>query len=212
MSPTFQHTRGRGKHWARIYESSFPESERISISEIRADIARGYSLLHETRVGGRTVCFSVVELISPDNLLLAYFAAEPQQRSKGIGTWHMQQLITDLKVRLPEATALVLEIESRKENGLTVEQQEARHRRAVFYERLGARTRRGVHFSPDLRKKTELLQFELMWVELGSVRLDESMVDRALQEIHTISYGLDSAHPAIILSRARNWSGCRLHQ
>ncbi|HEY9871520.1 MAG TPA: hypothetical protein V6D08_20350 [Candidatus Obscuribacterales bacterium] len=200
MSPTFQHTKGRGKHWARIYESSFPESERISVSEIRADVSSGYSLLHETRVGGKTVCFSVVELVSPSNLLLSYFAADPQQRSRGIGTWHMQQLIADLKERLPQATALFLEIESRKQAGLTAEQQEERRRRAAFYERLGAKTRPGFHFSPDLTNKTELLEFELMWLELGEVRLSKNKVDKALHEIHTISYGLGAEHPAVKLS------------
>ncbi len=184
--------------WVRIYQESFPASQRMKVGKIRSQISDGHVRLHETRIGRRTVCFSIVECVSERTLLLSYMAADPTFRSHGLGTLHMQRLLRLLAAEFPQANALYFEIENRREGGLTVEQEEQRRRRGAFYERLAARGLPGHHLSPNLVEGGCPVEFELMWLELGETRVDRRTARKALRELLTVSYQLPAGHPLVV--------------
>lgn len=97
----------------RIYKESFPEEECMKVGKICSLISERYIRLHETKIGRRTVCFSIVECVSLRTLVLSYMAADPGVRSHGLGTRHMQRLLQMLKAKFPQAIALFFEIENR---------------------------------------------------------------------------------------------------
>jgi hypothetical protein len=170
----------------------------MKVSEIRSLIRNGKALLHETRVGRKTICFSLVEILSDGVLLLSYFASDTTQRSRGVGTMHLQHVLEQLQTHFPDAVALFFEIDDCSEPGLEPGEKELRERRAAFYTRLGAHALADHHFSPNLEdEEGRPLRFQLMWLPLTDEMIYPAMARQALYEILTISYGLSIHHPLV---------------
>lgn len=108
----------------RLYISAFPASERKPFSIIRKMYRQGKGQVLCIRERGH-FCGMITTILSPELILLDYFAVEKQFRGKGLGT-------TALKAYLQECsgTGVFLEIESTRESGPGAE---AREKRKRFY-------------------------------------------------------------------------------
>jgi hypothetical protein len=149
-------------------------------------------------VGRKTICFSLVEVLSERVLLLSYFASDTTQRSRGVGTMHLQFVLSQLRTQFPDAVGLFFEIDDISEPGLSTDEKELRERRAAFYTRLGAHALADHHFSPNLEDEDDQpLRFQLMWLPLIDKMIHPAMARQALYEILTISYGLSIHHPLV---------------
>ena len=112
-----------------LYESSFPENERMPFERIlkkREDgVMRLISIEDES---GALIGFANITLCL-DALALNYLAIDEKERGKGYGT----AVISELKARYPERS-IVIDIE---DDGVPADNTEQRIRRRTFYEGLG---------------------------------------------------------------------------
>ena len=112
----------------RLYISAFPPAERKPFSIIWKMYREGKSQVLCIRQDG-IFAGMMTTILSPELILLDYFAMEKHCRGKGLGTAALQEFLS----RNAE-TGVFLEIESTKEDcpGL-----EAREKRKRFYENCG---------------------------------------------------------------------------
>src|SRR5271170_5194276 len=115
-----QPSTGQEDDWKNLYESSFPQDERMAVAELRRLLSNGSMMLHKTvNKTGELLCFSLTFPVpNSDFVLLSYIATDPTKRSGGFGSKHMKRLIEILKAQYPNHLGLFLEIESTREPGL----------------------------------------------------------------------------------------------
>jgi hypothetical protein len=189
---------GTEDDWKNLYEASFPQDERMSVTEVRSLLASNHMLLHKTTdTQSGLLCFSLVTILS-NNVLLAYIATDQTKRSSGVGSKHMKHLIDLLKKLYPAYLGLFLEIESTKEKNLSVDEDKARKRRLAFYQRLHCkRMLHKEYLLPSYTPATPARQGELLWSEFaGSV--DDTVLKAVIHEIYTRAYGLNTSDPSYV--------------
>lgn len=194
-----QASTGQEDDWKNLYESAFPQDERMPAEEIRQLLSRGAMMLHKTQnKSGALVCFSLVFPVT-DFLLLSYIATDPAQRSGGYGSKHMRQLIALMKAQFPSHLGFFLEIESTREKGLDPEVQKVRNRRLDFYQRLGAKRLCNRNYLwPNLGQPGgPTRQGELLWFEFGTTAIDDTVLPRVIREIYERAYNLPASDPLI---------------
>lgn len=198
MTLLCQPSTGQEDDWKNLYESSFPQDERMPAEEIRQLLNKGQMILHRTlNKQGELLCFSLIFPIT-DFTLLSYLATDPTKRSGGYGSKHMKQLIQLLKAQYPGHLAVFLEIESTREKGLDPEAQKLRNRRLDFYQRLGAKRFRKNYFCPNLGQPGGAPRAaELLWIEFGTQTVDDAILARVIKEIYERAYQLPSADPLV---------------
>lgn len=193
---------GQEDDWKNLYESSFPQDERMSVADLRVMMSAGSVLLHKTLDNaGNLLCFSIVTPMSNFSLL-AYIATDPNRRSGGVGSQHMSQLLATLKASFAVGAAphhgLFLEIESTLEANLTQVEETERKRRLAFYTKLGANRLTGRdYYLPSYVAGGAARQGELLWfdyagasVSAGSNAADDQIIAGVIGEIYTRGYGL----------------------
>lgn len=193
---------GQEDDWKNLYESSFPQDERMSVSDLRVMMSNGSVLLHKTLDhAGNLLCFSIVTPMSSFSLL-AYIATDPNRRSGGVGSQHMSQLLSTLKASYTAGVmphhGLFLEIESTLEANLTQAEETERKRRLAFYTKLGANRLTGRdYYLPSYVAGGLARQGELLWFDYGgagastgSNAADDQKIAGVISEIYTRGYGL----------------------
>lgn len=195
---------GQEDDWKNLYESSFPQDERMSVTDLRVMMSNGSVFLHKTLDhAGNLLCFSIVTPMSNFSLL-AYIATDPNRRSGGVGSQHMSQLLSTLKASYTAVTAphhgLFLEIESTLEANLTQVEETERKRRLAFYTKLGADRLTGRdYYLPSYVAGGIARQGELLWFDYGgsspsagagSNAADDQKIAGVISEIYTRGYGL----------------------
>lgn len=185
--------------WKNLYEASFPQDERMSITEVRGLLASGMMLLHKTTDSHDSLqCFSLVTILS-NNVLLAYIATDQTKRSSGVGSKHMKALIDLLKKLYPSHLGLFLEIESTKEKNLPADEEKARKRRLAFYQRLNCKRMLGKEYLlPSYTPSTPARQGELMWSEFGGAVDCDPTLKSVIHEIYTKAYNLPTSDPSYV--------------
>ena len=108
----------------RLYISAFPASERKPFSIIRNMYREGKGQILCIREGGR-FCGMITTILSPELILVDYFAMDEKFRGKGFGTAALKTYLENC----PD-TGVFLEIESTRETGPGGE---AREKRKQFY-------------------------------------------------------------------------------
>lgn len=112
-----------------LYESSFPENERMPFERILKKRDEGVMrLISVEDESGALIGFANITLCL-DALVLNYLAIDEKERNKGYGT----AVIKELKTRYPERS-IVIDIE---DDGVPADNTEQRIRRRIFYEGLG---------------------------------------------------------------------------
>lgn len=204
-----QPSTGQEDDWKNLYESSFPQDERMTADDIRQHLSKGTMTLHKTlNKNGELLCFSLVFPVS-DFVLLSYIATDPTKRSGGFGSKHMRRLVEILKAQYPNHLGMFLEIESTKEQGLDPATQKARLRRLDFYQRLGAKRLCKNYLWPSMVPGASPRAGELLWVEFGGKVIDDSVLPRVILEIYERAYLLQASDPIIQKVLAQFSAGSR---
>jgi hypothetical protein len=190
------------EQWSVLYEGAFPVGEREPTDKLARLIEEGKLLYHRTtNEEGVLLCFTMVTL-APSFSFLAYMATNPQIRSGGVGTKHLQRLIEVLKERYPHHLGLFLEIEATapKSEILTSEEQTNRLRRRKFYEqRIGARVlcQDVPYLTPRFGNENgKEWEGELLAIEFSEILCQEDVV-RVICEIYERFYLLPPGHALV---------------
>ncbi len=206
-----QPSTGQEDDWKNLYESAFPQDERMAVEEIRQFLSKGSMLLHRTtNRSNELLCFSLTfPVTDSDFTLLSYIATDPTKRSGGFGSKHMRRLIEILKGQYPNQLGLFLEIESTRESGLDEATQKARKRRLEFYQRLGAKRLSKSYLWPSMTAGAAPRQAELLWIEFGTRTIDDAVIARVISEIYAKAYNLAATDPIVqkVLSQFSHIAG-----
>lgn len=195
-----QPSNGQESDWSKLYETSFPQDERMPLADVQAMISNNTMLLHRTtNAAGELLCFSLVTPMSNFSLL-AYIATDQTKRSSGVGSKHMKELIQVLKASYQQTqVGLFLEIESTREANLSVDETAMRKRRLSFYQRLHCKRLCGKdYFLPSYAAGVAHRAGELLWYEFGAAVDRDSTVAQVIAEIYTRGYGISSAHATYV--------------
>lgn len=161
---------GREDDWISLYESAFPEAERVTVERIRTDIADGKRVLHRT-LGpkGELLAFSILYQFN-SFAWMSYIASDSTSRSLGIGSKHLARLIELLKEQSPKKLGLFFDIESTTAEGIDDATRAVRNRRRQFYLRLGAKSlpEGTQYFMANFLEGKPPIAAELMWFEFGA--------------------------------------------
>ncbi|MFA7340776.1 MAG: hypothetical protein WC028_28580 [Candidatus Obscuribacterales bacterium] len=195
-----QPSNGQESDWSKLYETAFPQDERMPLADVQAMISNNTMLLHRTtNAAGELLCFSLVTPMS-NFTLLAYIATDQTKRSSGVGSKHMKELIQVLKASYHQTQiGLFLEIESTKEANLSVDETTMRKRRLAFYQRLHCKRLCGKdYFLPSYAAGVAHRHGELLWYEFGAAVDKDSTVAQVIAEIYTRGYGISSSHATYV--------------
>jgi GNAT superfamily N-acetyltransferase len=117
----------------KLYEQSFPESERKPVAALRSMLAtEGYHFLVAKEHGCLTG-FMIVRALGDSAALLEYLAVAPAQRGRGLGS---RILLAAAEAITPPPLTLLVEVESDRKDA---PDRAERTRRKRFYRSLGAR-------------------------------------------------------------------------
>ena len=112
----------------KLYESSFPEDEKMPFRIVLQKRDAGVMRLFSVEDGGEFIGFCNITLCE-DALTLNYFAILPEKQNRGYGT----AVISHLIEKYPERS-IVIDIE---DDEIEAENVEQRKKRKAFYQRLG---------------------------------------------------------------------------
>lgn len=179
--------------FARIYEASFPASERDDTASVLASIADGERLCHVALVGNVLVGLAVIlPLRGPDVAYLEYLAVDQSHRNQGIGSAILAQLRQELTVGTHRTQGVIFEVEP--PHSAEGAERDLRARRIAMYERNGAVvvTCAPAYRAPNLAEKGTL-PFTLMWLPVTSAmpNLSGPLLRECVVAILTQSYELD---------------------
>lgn len=194
-----QPSTGQEDDWKKLYESSFPQDERMAVEEIRQHLRQGSMLLHKTvNKTNDLLCFSLTfPVTNSDFMLLSYIATDPTKRSGGFGSKHMKRLVEILKAQFPNHLGLFLEIESTREQGLDPATHKARNRRLDFYQRLGAKRLCKNYLWPSMVPGGAPRHGEILWTEFGTKVIDDTVLARVILAIYEKAYNLKTTDPLV---------------
>jgi GNAT superfamily N-acetyltransferase len=183
----------------RIYEESFPRSERDDTEALLASIEAGSRFCmvahrnHE--LIGLAVLLALAEL---DIQFLEYFAVDSRLRSLGIGAQFLGHLGTELQSAPSPALGIVFEVDQPEH--ADGEERRLRQRRIEFYKRNGAVLVEcaPAYRAPNLEHKGTLPS-SLMWLPLNPHirRLGGDLLKKCVLAILTQSYELRSDDPLV---------------
>jgi len=185
--------------FTRIYEESFPASERTPTDEILAGITHGSRVCLLAETDDVTIGFAIVLPLQRVHVhYLEYFAVESNLRDRGIGTRLLQGLVQHLVSADSASRGLVLEVEPPQH--ATGAERALRTRRLDFYLRShvtvvsGAPAYRAPSFTG-----TGTLPFLLMWLGLngGPASLEGPLLRHCVSAILVEGYGLASDNPLV---------------
>lgn len=186
-------------NFVRIYEGSFPRSERDDTGSLLSSIATGNRDCHIVRLNDELVGFAVLLTLSKVHMpFLEYFAVDATWRNQGIGSEFLRHLIGESRSETPPPLGIVFEVES--PNEAVAEEQSLRRRRLNFYRRNGADV---VDCAPTYRapnlEQEGTVPYWLMWLPLQPKvgRLDGDLLRRTVAAILTESYELAGDDPLV---------------
>jgi ribosomal protein S18 acetylase RimI-like enzyme len=183
--------------FARVYEQSFPPSERDDTRSLMASIARGERLCFAASESGELIGLAVVlPLTTAPVALLEYLAVDAPCRNRGIGSRLLRHMSKALPGHAARLQGILLEVEPTE----TEDQGERgdRLRRIAMYERNGARVVDCAprYRAPDLSTEGHTLRYTLMWLPLqgGPGIARGALLHDAVRAVLTEGYGLDPSN------------------
>jgi len=175
---------------SRIYEESFPLSERQPLHAVKKWIAAArYQLIVGEEEAIVLMAF-LWRLQGTDFTLLDYLAVRKEWRGRGLGA----QFLTQVLAQMNECGEhLLLELEDPEEGDRA-----ARERRIAFYRGLGARELQGVrYFLPPLGtlEATRMRLYVLPGLDAGA--LDGDLVRSLIAQLYRELHERDGADPLL---------------
>ncbi|MDO8648707.1 MAG: GNAT family N-acetyltransferase [Candidatus Peregrinibacteria bacterium] len=152
--------------WWKIYEESFPISERESKGVIFERIQKNVGMAIHARLGERTVGMASLHLLyDPATVYLISIAISPEERKHHIGSflfdYAWESGAAKLRQTQKEPIGMVWEVE-RPELANTQEEKQQRERRIQFYESHGGQILPCNYFLPPLQG-TDAIPMYLMF-------------------------------------------------
>ncbi len=186
-------------NFIRIYEDSFPRSERDDTGTLLSSIAAGDRDCHIVSLNGDLVGFAVLITLSKVQMpFLEYFAVDSTWRNQGIGSRFLAQVTEELRSGQTPPDGIVFEVEP--PNHAVCEEQRVRQRRIGFYQRNGAVVVdcATTYRAPNLEQEGTV-PYWLMWLPLRPKvgRLDGDLLRRTVAAILTESYELAGDDPLV---------------
>jgi ribosomal protein S18 acetylase RimI-like enzyme len=183
----------------RIYESSFPRSERDDTQAVLARIESGRRFCMVAHRNHELIGLAVLlALVDLDIQFLEYFAVDSRLRSLGIGSQFLGHLGAELRSAPSPASGIVFEVD--QPDLAESEERRLRQRRIEFYKRNGAVL---VECAPTYRapnlEHEGTLPSSLMWLPLDPQirRLGGDLLKKCVLAILMGSYELRSDDPLV---------------
>ncbi len=183
----------------RIYEESFPCSERDDTQALLASIEAGSRVCIVAYSNDQLVGLAVLlALVGLNIQFLEYFAVDSRRRSLGIGTQFLDHLRIELRSAQSPTSGIVFEVD--QPDDAESEERQLRQRRIEFYKRNGAVL---VECAPTYRapnlQQEGTLPSSLMWLPLDPriPRLGGDLLKKSVLAILTQSYKLRLDDPLV---------------
>jgi ribosomal protein S18 acetylase RimI-like enzyme len=184
--------------FTRILTDSFAASERDEAAVVRSNIEEGKRRCAVAYEDLSLVGFAVLlELVGADAVVLEYLAVDRTMRSRGVGGFLFDHVVSGLANDKVPRDGLILEVESPE--AADGSEQILRQRRIGFYERHGATV---ITDAPAYRVPStvgpETLPFILMWHPIASTGpLDGQRLRLIVEAVLVEEYELPSDSPFI---------------
>ena len=138
--------------WWRIYEDSFPASEREPLEVILGSVLCGAGMVFRARDGGLTSGLVTIHLLTnPAAVFLVYLAVGRKERNQGIGAelfrFAWQAGATRLRAQHLEPSGMIWEVDL-PQSGDSADS--ARQRRIRFFQRHGGQTLDQTYLQPPV--------------------------------------------------------------
>jgi GNAT superfamily N-acetyltransferase len=199
---------GAAERFTRIYEASFPESEREDVELLLASVAAGQRECYLALDDGTVVGLAVLLRLRATHVrFLEYLAVDPDGRGQGVGGRLLDRLREEPAIGGAAggfaSLGIVFEVEDPADaEGL---ERALRLRRIEFYRRHGADVVEGVPCfrAPNLDGEGTLA-YRLMWLPArdGPIRLQSRLLHGTVEAILIESYGLPSDDPVVVAALA----------
>lgn len=196
-------TDGSGTGWTDIYEGMLSEDEIYPISVYRQEFADGDARIWETFRDGETICFSIVDIVDENTLLLAYLGTRENLRSRGIGSQHLAVLLECLKADFPQVDAVFVDIEDARQPNISEENRAHRLKRERFWRKTGGCFWEGSLLVPAMDGSDEApTQSRLLWFPLSEKKPSSARLKEAILSLYD-HYRVPCDDPAVKASIAQ---------
>ncbi len=186
-------------NFIRIYEESFPRSERDDTQAVLASIEAGSRFCMVAHRNHELIGLAVLlRLVELDIKFLEYFAVDSRLRSLGVGAEFLGHLGTALRSAQSPASGIVFEVD--QPDSADGEERRLRQRRIEFYKRNGAVL---VECAPTYRapnlEQEGTVPSSLMWLPLSlRIRsLSGNLLKKCVLAMLTQSYELRLNDPLV---------------
>src|SRR5579859_1078515 len=178
--------------FVRIYEESFPPSERDDTGSLLQSLVEGARTCYLAERGQEVVGLAVLSHLGGARVeFLEYLAVDPAERGQGLGGRFLAHLRGELESSAQRPLGMIWEVEP--PDPADGPERTTRERRIAFYERGGAVIVKDApgYEAPNLNGQGTL-PFLLMWLPLGEGpgELRGDLLRLCVQTILTRSYGL----------------------
>jgi len=195
------------KDWWRIYDYSFPATEREPPNVIVESLRRGVGIALRARREGVTFGLATIHILNkPPAVFLVYLAVAQGDRSQGTGGELLRSAWESgadyLSRRGSKALGLIWEVDSPE---LDASDSEARRRRVAFFQRHGGQMLARRYLQPPVNGTTAI-PMSLMFTPaedeaLPTPEVVESLVRAMYFEKYAAINGIDTAVLEDLLSR-----------
>jgi ribosomal protein S18 acetylase RimI-like enzyme len=170
----------------KIYDKSFPLSEKHTCDSVKEDVANGIYELIVGRHGEEVVFMALFWPIPETNFILFdYMAVKEEYRNMGIGSMFMENIFNILDV---DRKYLILEVE----NPDYGQDGELKRKRINFYRRYGARIMKDVRYIlPPLSGGTSTEMVLMIMPEYGNGKIQGRIVKDIIRKIYKELPGRD---------------------
>lgn len=193
--------------WWRIYDDSFPASERESRDVIVKSIAQGVGIALRARCGGMTIGLATTHiLMDPPAVFLVYLAVARRQRSQGTGgelmnrAWELGK--AHLLARGVKPLGCVWEVDSPETHAADAE---ARLRRISFFQRHGGQLLNRRYMQPPVNGTTAI-PMSLMFMPASKGQpLASELVEGLVRAMYFEKYGAINEIDKEVLHGLLDW-------
>jgi len=177
--------------WWRIYDDSFPASERESPEVIAKSIAQGVGIALRARCEGMTIGLATTHiLMDPPAVFLVYLAVDGRQRSRGTGGELMNRAWELGKAHLLERglrpLGCVWEVDPPETQAADAE---ARLRRVAFFQRHGGQLLNRPYMQPPVNGTTAIPMSLMFMPASKGEPLTSEVVEGLVRAMYFEKYG-----------------------
>jgi GNAT superfamily N-acetyltransferase len=157
--------------WWRLYDASFPASERDPAPVVLATAEPGVGFVVRASADGNTIGLAVAHLLrAAASTFLVYLAVDPDRRSQGVGRILFEETVrtgaAELQARGSTPEGAVWEIDDPSEP-VDPAELAIRLRRRTFFENLGGRALATRYVQPPIDGRTEVPMQLMFWPGAG---------------------------------------------